>query len=53
VTVRRGPAERDGVNAGNGKEWKTLAGVLGLFAALYYLPVEHARFQGALIEAVR
>jgi uncharacterized membrane protein YraQ (UPF0718 family) len=35
------------------KELKILGGLLALFAILYYLPIETARFQGALIESVK
>ncbi|MFO7534244.1 MAG: permease [Kiritimatiellia bacterium] len=35
------------------KELKILAVLIGLFALLYYLPIEAARFQGALIESVK
>ncbi len=38
---------------GNRKEWKILGWFVGLFLVLYYLPVETARFQGALIEAFK
>lgn len=41
------------MNAGNRQELKTLAWLTGLFAVLFYLPVEAPRFQGALIEAVK
>ncbi len=37
----------------NRKELKILGGVVGLFLLLYYLPVEAARFQGAMIEAFK
>ena len=33
------------------REWKILALMIGGFAAAYYLPVESARFQSALVEA--
>lgn len=36
---------------GNRKELKILGWLVGLFLVLYYLPVEAARFQGAIIEA--
>lgn len=35
----------------NSKEVKTFGWLVGLFLVLYYLPIETARFQGALIEA--
>jgi uncharacterized protein len=35
------------------KELKLLLGMLAIFAGLYYMPVEAARFQGALIEAAK
>ncbi|MCE9615869.1 MAG: permease [Lentisphaerae bacterium] len=35
------------------KELRILGGLLGVFALLYYLPVEAARFQGAVIEAFK
>ncbi len=38
---------------GNRKELKILGWLIGLFLVLYYLPVETARFQGALIEAFK
>ena len=38
---------------GNRKELKILGWLVGLFLVLYYLPVETARFQGALIEAFK
>jgi uncharacterized membrane protein YraQ (UPF0718 family) len=38
---------------GNRKEVKILGWLVGLFLVLYYLPVEEARFQGALIEAFK
>ena len=41
------------MNEGSRKELKILGWLVGLFAVLYYLPVEAARFQGALIEAVK
>ncbi len=41
------------MNDGNRRELKILGWLFGLFLALYYLPVETARFQGALIEAFK
>lgn len=41
------------MNDGHRKELKILGWLVGLFLALYYLPVEAARFQGALIEAFK
>ncbi len=41
------------MNDGNRRELKILGWLAGLFLALYYLPVETARFQGALIEAFK
>jgi len=38
---------------GNRKEMKMLGGLVGVFLVLYYLPVEAARFQGAVIEAFK
>lgn len=38
---------------GNRKELKILGWLIALFAVLYYLPVEAARFQGAIIEAFK
>ena len=35
------------------KEFRILGGLVVLFALLYYLPVESARFQGAVIEAFK
>ncbi|MFO7871438.1 MAG: permease [Kiritimatiellia bacterium] len=35
------------------KELKLLLGMIAIFAGLYYMPIEAARFQGALIEAVK
>jgi hypothetical protein len=35
------------------KEGSILAGLIGVFLVLYFLPVESTRFQGALIEAFR
>ncbi len=35
------------------KELKLLLGMITIFAGLYYMPIEAARFQGALIEAAR
>jgi uncharacterized membrane protein YraQ (UPF0718 family) len=35
------------------KELKILGGLLAVFAILYYLPIEAARFQGALIESFK
>ena len=37
----------------NSKEVKTFGWLVGLFLVLYYLPIETARFQGALIEAFK
>ena len=37
----------------NSKEVKTFGWLIGLFLVLYYLPIETARFQGALIEAFK
>jgi uncharacterized protein len=39
------------MDSGRKKELKILGGLMGLFAVLYWLPIEAARFQGALIEA--
>ena len=41
------------MSEGSRKELKILGGLLGIFAILYYLPVESARFQGAVIEAFK
>lgn len=41
------------MNEGSRKELKILGWLIGLFAVLYYLPVEAARFQGAIIEAFK
>jgi hypothetical protein len=41
------------VNDGNRAELKILGGLIGVFFALYYLPVASVRFQGALIEAFK
>lgn len=35
------------------KELKILFGLLAAFFGLYFLPMEHARFQGAILEALR
>lgn len=35
------------------KEIKILLGLLAAFLGLYYLPIEHLRFQGAIIEAFK
>ena len=35
------------------KELKILLGLLAAFLGLYYLPMEHLRFQGAILEALR
>lgn len=35
------------------KEIKILLGLLAAFLGLYFLPVEHLRFQGAILEALR
>lgn len=35
------------------KELKILLGLLAAFFGLYFLPMEHARFQGAILEALR
>ncbi len=35
------------------KEIKILLGLLAAFLGLYYLPIEHLRFQGAILEAFR
>ena len=35
------------------KELKLLLGMIAIFAGLYYMPIEAARFQGALIEAAK
>jgi uncharacterized protein len=35
------------------KELKILLGLLAAFLGLYYLPIEHLRFQGAILEAFR
>ena len=37
----------------NSKEVKTFGWLVGLFLVLYYLPIETARFQGALTEAFK
>ena len=37
----------------NRKELKTLGWLIGLFLALYYLPIETARFRDAIIEAFK
>jgi uncharacterized membrane protein YraQ (UPF0718 family) len=42
-----------GVNEGGRKELRILGWLIGLFAVLYYLPVEAVRFQGAIIEAFK
>ena len=34
------------------KEFKILLGLLAAFLGLYYLPMEHIRFQGAILEAL-
>ncbi len=34
------------------KEWKSLAAILAVFFALFYLPVGAERFEGAVIEAL-
>lgn len=41
------------MNEEHRKELKILGGLLSLFAVLYYLPVDAARFQGALIAAFK
>jgi len=41
------------MNADSRKELKILGWLVALFAVLYYLPIEGARFQGALIEAFK
>lgn len=41
------------MSEGSRKELKILGWLIGLFAVLYYLPVEAARFQGALIESFK
>lgn len=41
------------MNEGSRKELKILGWLIGLFAVLYYLPVETTRFQGALIAAFK
>jgi hypothetical protein len=41
------------MNEGSRKELKILVGLIGVFALLHSLPIETARFQGALIEAVK
>ncbi len=38
---------------GSRKEIRILGGLVGLFLVLYYLPIEAARFQGAIIEAFK
>ncbi|NLE57728.1 MAG: hypothetical protein GX616_05160 [Planctomycetes bacterium] len=38
---------------GNRRELKILGWLVGIFLVLYYLPVEAARFQGAIIEAFK
>jgi hypothetical protein len=38
---------------GNRKELKTLGWLAGFFLVLYYLPIEVARFQGAILEAFK
>jgi len=35
------------------REFRILAGLMGLFLVFYFLPIETARFQGAVIEAFR
>ncbi len=41
------------MDAGSRKEVRILGWLIGLFAVLYYLPVETARFQGAVIESFK
>lgn len=41
------------MNDSSRKEIRVLGWILGLFAVLYYLPIEGARFQGAIIEAFK
>ena len=41
------------MSEGSRKEVKILGWLIGLFAVLYYLPVEAARFQGALVESFK
>ncbi len=41
------------MNESNRKELKSLGLLIGLFAVLYFLPVNSARFQGALIAAFK
>ena len=41
------------MNDGNRKELKILGWLGSIFLVLYYLPIETARFQGALIEAFK
>lgn len=35
------------------REWKPFAGLIAVFAVLYFLPTETPRFQGAILEAFR
>ena len=46
---RQAPSEKRPMN----KELKILLGLLAAFLGLYYLPMEHLRFQGAIIEAFK
>jgi uncharacterized membrane protein YraQ (UPF0718 family) len=40
--------------SGNGRsEWKQAGGILAVFLLVYFLPVEHERFQSAVLEALR
>ena len=41
------------MNQGQRRELKILACLIGIFAVLYYLPVEFVRFQGAIIESFK
>lgn len=40
------------MNEGRRKELKILGWIVGLFAVLYYLPMEAARFRGAILESL-
>jgi len=40
------------MNEGSRKELKILGWLIGLFAVLYYLPIEAARFRGAILESL-
>ena len=41
------------MDTANRKEMKVLCWLIGIFVALYYLPVETVRFQGAVIESFK